>query len=141
MFNLFKKKPKTELPKVKYEDHYLNIEEEDKAIRKYEKNTDDLIENDDFHMTKKEMIDEPYQGKFFKYEPTEFDCYLKGVGVYDLDDTYIGDIKKRDLKYLEDYHKAFLVFYHGKYKWTDGDNVYTEKGYSYFKLHIIKRLS
>ena len=139
MFNLFKKKPKT--PEVKYEHLYLDIEEEQEAISKYENDTDELIENDDFRMTKKEMIDEPYQEKFFKYEPTEFDCYIKGVGVYDLDDTYIGDIKKRDLKYLEDYHKAFLVFYHGKYKWTDGDRVYTEGGISYFKLHIIKRLS
>lgn len=138
MFNLFKKK-QVYAP-TRYDYHMIDFKwfDED-MVKKYERNTDDLELNDEYDVKKKDFIEDyPEDAWIFRYEPTEFECELKGNKIYDIDDDLIGEI---DLKKLPDYDQMFLVFYHGKCKYHDGDDVFTEKRYSYFRLQTKKKLS
>lgn len=143
MFNLFKKKPQKEykpIPRIDYE--YFDFEYENSdAESKYLKKTDELELNDDYDMSKKEMLEEfIYEDKVYRYLPTEFDAYLKDGLIYDLDGTEIGKVKDEDIGYLTDYDKLEIVFYHGKHKFIDFDDetVYVEKGFNYFRYRIKK---
>lgn len=138
MFNLFKKK-QVYTP-TRYDYHMIDFEWfDDDMVMKYERNTDDLDLNEEYDVKKKDFIEDyPEDAWIFRYESTEFEYDLKGNKIYDIDDDLIGEI---DLKKLPDYDQMFLVFYHGKCKYHDGDDVFIEKRYSYFRLQIKKRLS
>ena len=104
---------------------------------------DDLDINDDYYMSKKELLDEyVYEYKVYQYLPTEFDAYLKDGYIYDDDDFMIGKIKDTDIQYLVDYVNLEIVYHFGKYKYLDFDNndVYVEKGFNYFTYRIKKEV-
>lgn len=145
MFNLFKKKenkPLIPMPKYTYDNFDFEYYEED-ALKKYSKMTDELDLNDDYDMTKKEMLEEfVYQNKVYRYLPTEFDAYLKDNLVYDEDNFLIGKVKDNDIKKLTDYIKLEIIFHHGKHKYIDFEDeaVYVEKGFNYFTYRIKKEV-
>ena len=137
------KKSQVPIQKV-YETYVLNISINDEAEKFYKKNKiDDLEENDDYSLTKKELFDEVYStDKIYKYLPLEIDCKIVDKKIYDDEGIYIGDIDDKDLYLLDGEYEAKLYFNEGSYKFVDYINEEIErvKGFSWFDLKIKKEM-
>ena len=109
----------------------------DYAEKFYRENKDVLDENDDYNLPKKELL-EYYSGKIYRYDPSDFDCEIKGKDVYDLDGHYCLTINDKDLELVNKAEHVFLVYINRQYKWIDDDDraVYKEEDFPYFKLKL-----
>lgn len=132
MFNLFKKKP--EEPRKRYitEVNYLvDIENADR-VRKHCK--EDLIENDEYYLSAKELKENYDHERVWKYAPVEIPFKLEGKQVYtEIDGEWfrIGRVKKTaDLE-----GNLHCYFYVKEYKYVS-DTVEKEKGDDFFGIEV-----
>lgn len=143
MFNLFKKKKEViEAPKERfeYETLYLaDIENGEKFERAYK---EDFDENDDWHCTKKELIEDFWEERVYRYEPYELPLKIEGDQVYSWikEDEWIrvGRIKRTDKSKLDGEVKLFL--YLNIYKYARGEEVIKQSGSPYFGLTVKKTI-
>ena len=110
-----------------------------KFVRAYK---EDLEETDDYHMTKKEILDEYYYGdKIYKYEPFSLPFKVEDRKVFSqLEDgewTFVGNIKKRDIEKYEKSIRTELYLMPNYFKKViDEETVETDSGDSYFGLEV-----
>lgn len=140
MLNLFKKK-KTEAPKPRYSIttdlfYLVDTENADRVMKFYK---EDLIENDEYYRTAKELKEDYDHEKVWKYEPLEIPFRLEGREVYaQLDDEWVkvgrlkktADIEGGELK---------LYLYVNEYKYVTEDSIEKENGDHYFGIECIKK--
>lgn len=110
-----------------------------KFVRAYK---EDLEETDDYHMTKKEILDEYYYGdKIYKYEPFSLPFKVEDRKVFSqLEDgewTFVGNIKKRDIEKYEKSIRTELYLMPNYFKKViDEETVEADSGDSYFGLEV-----
>jgi len=110
-----------------------------KFVRAYK---EDLEENDDYHMTKKEILDEYFDGdKIYKYEPFSLPFKVEERKVFSqLEDgewTFVGNIKKRDMEKYEKSIRAELYLMPNYFKKVNDETVEADSGDSYFGLEVM----
>ena len=134
--------PTKQAPKRPIEEYtYITLDADeqdyDYAEKFYKENKEVLDENDDYNLPKKELL-EYYSGKIYRYDPSDFDCEIKGKDVYDLDGHYCLTINDKDLELVNKAEHVFLVYINRQYKWIDDDDraVYKEEEFPYFKLKL-----
>ena len=126
---------RSEQPKPAYETKTFQIVDQDTDYNKKfaKEHKDDLVENDDYRLPKKTLL-EDFDGRVYLYEPTRFDCQIKGNEVYDEDNCLVGSVPDLEYKYLPGYEAAWIVLYGGRYKFIASDFVGTDEDDYYFKL-------
>lgn len=136
-------KPIVEDPKPKTIQEYLWLmDTEDIGNKFFRAYKEDLDENDDYHMTKKEILDEYYYGdKIYKYEPFSLPFKVEDRKVFSqLEDgewTFVGNIKKRDIEKYEKSIKSELYLMPNYFKKViDVETVEADSGDSYFGLEV-----
>ena len=134
IFGLFKKK-EVEKPKYTYETFKLMDQDYDYNEKFGRKHKDELNENDDYSMSKKDMI-EYASGRVYKFLPENFPCSIVDDKVFDEDNHYIGRIKKTDLKQVKNALECEITFYDGHYKVIRGGDLERGQANSYFVLEI-----
>ena len=102
---------------------------------------EDLEENDDYHMTKKEILDEYFDGdKIYKYEPFSLPFKVEDGKVYSyIEDEkwmYVGSIKKREIAKYEQSKKTELYLMPNYFKKVNDETVEADSGDSYFGLEV-----
>ena len=102
---------------------------------------EDLEENDDYHMTKKEILDEYYDGdKIYKYEPFSVPFKVEGNKVYSFikenEWICVGTIKKREIAKYEQSTHTDLQLMPNYFKKVEDDSVEADHGDSYFGLEV-----
>ena len=135
MFNLFKKKKEEPRRRVITEVNYLVDTENEERVRKYY--NEDLIENDEYYQSAKELKEYYDHERVWKYEPVEIPFKMEGKEVYtDLDGEWvrIGRVKKTaDLD-----GKLTCYFYVKEYKYVTEDSIEKEKGDDFFGIEVTK---
>lgn len=138
MFNLFKKKE--EKPRVRHitDVVYLIDTENEKRVRKYY--NEELVENDEYYQSAKELKEYYDHERVWKYEPVEIPFKMEGQEVYtELDGEWvrIGKVKKNaDLG-----GKLTCYFYVKEYKYVTEDSVEKEKSDDYFGIEVKKTIT
>jgi len=135
--------PKAEEPArpKKIQEYLWLMDTEDignKFVRAYK---EDLDENDDYHMTKKEILDEYFDGdKIYKYEPFSLPFKVEDRKVFSqLEDgewTFVGNIKKRDIEKYEKSIRTELYLMPNYFKKVNDETVEADSGDSYFGLEV-----
>ena len=102
---------------------------------------EDLEENDDYHMAKKEILDEYFDGdKIYKYEPFSLPFKVEDGKVYSyIEDEkwmYVGSIKKREIAKYEQSKKTELYLMPNYFKKVNDETVEADSGDSYFGLEV-----
>ena len=135
--------PKAEEPaKPKTIQEYLWLMDTEDIGNKFVKAyKEDLDENSDYHMTKKEILDEYFDGdKIYKYEPFSLPFKVEDRKVYSqLEDgewTFVGNIKKRDMEKYEQSTKTELYLMPNYFKKVNDETVEADSGDSYFGLEV-----
>lgn len=125
----------------------FNILDLDDNVAKnyYRSIIDELELNDDYQLSKKELLDEYMDGdKIYKYLPyDDYKIKLENYDVYvSIDDEYhkLGSITDKAQPYIDDAKKMYLTFYHGEYKIIKDDDVLKDKHDSYFKFNIVREI-
>lgn len=123
-------------PEHLYSFKYLRIFDQDDAFnRRYRsEHKDEFMEDDDFHLSKKEMI-EIYEGsKVYRYlwDPTE--CTIDGRNVR-YHGQLIGHLAESDLPVLNEGFPT-LIFYPNEYKDVSFDEIEHVKDDPYFMLRV-----
>ena len=138
MFNLFKKKE--EKPRIRHitDVVYLIDTENEKRVRKYY--NEELVENDEYYQSAKELKEYYDHERVWKYEPVEIPFKMEGQEVYtELDGEWIriGKVKKNaDLD-----GKLTCYLYVKEYKYVTEDTVEKEKGDDYFGIEVEKTVT
>ena len=103
---------------------------------------DDLIENDDYFLSNKKIIEDDDGYKIFKYD--EYNIYdgivFENKSIYlTIDDEtfYIGDVLDDDYRLLQNAKDSHLIFYPGEYKAVEYDEVIKDSIGNYFHLSIL----
>lgn len=121
-------KPKIEPQrKITYDYFYLaNTENAGKVIDYFKS---DLEENDDYNLPKKELIEDYYDEKVWKYDPYELESKVIDNQVYAMLDDWVkvGTIRQKDI----DKERLTLYLFVNEYKYVS-DDVEKDKGDSYF---------
>lgn len=117
------------------------MDTEDIGNKFYRAYKEDLEENDDYHMTKKEILDEYYLGdKIYKYEPFSLPFKVEDRKVFSqLEDgewTFVGNIKKRDIEKYEKSIRTELYLMPNYFKKVNDETVEADSGDSYFGLEV-----
>lgn len=125
-----------------YQDYLWLQNTDDVGNQFFKAYKDELEESDDYHMTKKEILDEYYDGgKIYKYEPFSLPFKVENGKVYSYikQDEWIcvGTIKKREIAKYEQSIKTELCLMPNYFKVVDDDSVITDSGDSYFGLSVI----
>ena len=102
---------------------------------------EDLEETDEYHMTKKEILDEYFDGdKIYKYEPFSLPFKVEDGKVYSyIEDEkwmYVGSIKKREIAKYEQSKKTELYLMPNYFKKVNDETVEADSGDSYFGLEV-----
>lgn len=102
---------------------------------------EDLEENDDYHMTKKEILEDYYDGdKIYKYEPFSLPYKVEGNKVYSYikegEWICVGAIKKREIEKYEQSINTELYLMPNFFKKVDDESIVTDSGDSYFGLEV-----
>ena len=133
----------TESKKLTY-DEYLWLQDTEEIGNKfYNAYKEDLEENDDYFMTKKEILDEYYSGdKIYKYEPFSLPYKVEDGKVYSYikedEWLYVGSLKKRDLaKYLRSKKAELYLMPNFFKKVFSDDSVETDHGDTYFGMLVV----
>ena len=125
-----------------YQDYLWLNDSEEQANRFFKAFKDELQDNDDYHMTKKEILEDYDVGdKIYKYEPFSLPYKVEDGKVYSYieDEEWIcvGSLKKRDMAKLEQSIKTELCLMPNYYKKVYSDEIETDQGDSYFGLSVI----
>ena len=135
-------KPIVEDSKPKTIQEYLWLmDTEDIGNKFYRAYKEDLEENDDYHMTKKEILEQYYYGdKIYKYEPFSLPFKVEDGKVYSyIEDEkwmYVGSIKKREIAKYEQSKKTELYLMPNYFKKVNDETVEADSGDSYFGLEV-----
>lgn len=128
--------------KITYDEYLWLQDTEDVGNKFFQAYKDDLEENDDYHMTKKEILEEYYDGdKIYKYEPFLLPFKVEDGKVYSYikedEWIYVGSLKKRDIAKYERSKRTELYLMPNYFKKVYDDSVETDSGDSYFGLLVI----
>ena len=128
--------------KLTYDEYLWLQDTEDIGNRFFKAFKEDLEENDDYHMTKKEILDEYYPGdKIYKYEPFLLPFKVEEGKVYSYINEgewiCVGALKKRDIAKYERSKRTELYLMPNYFKKVYDDEVETDSGDSYFGLLVI----
>ena len=105
----------------------------------------DFLENDDYSMKKKEILEDYMPGdRIYKYQTEYIDCEIDEDGNVSCDGTVIGTLPQAKVKAIkksqEDFRKVYFEIVGGKYKKVYDDDVETEDdGYSVMVTYEVKR--
>ena len=116
----------------------VDTENAEKFVRAYR---DELQENSDYYLSKKELLEDSYEGeKIYKYEPLGLPLKMEGLDVY----SYIDEdewIKVGRLKKNADIDGDLHLFlYVNDYKRIGYDNVEKETGNPYFGVEVSRKI-
>ena len=125
----------------------FNILDQDENVANnyYKSILENLELNDDYALSKKELL-EDYYGDYKVYKFLPYDDYNIKLDNYDvlvsIDGEYfkLGHITDRAKDYIEKAKKMYLTFYHGEYKMITDDDVVKDKHDSYFKFNIVREI-
>ena len=131
-----------ETRKLTYDEYLWLQDTEDIGNRFYRAYKDDLEENDDYHMTKKEILEDYYDGdKIYKYEPFLLPFKVEDGKVYSYikedDWVCVGTLKKRDIAKYERSRKSELYLMPNYFKKVYDDEVEADHGDTYFGLLVV----
>jgi len=127
-------KKKESRPRTILNTYYLVDTENADRVRKYYK--EDLVENDEYYQSAKELKEYYDHEKVWKYEPIEIPFKLEGRDVYtNIEDEWfkIGRVKKTANMNGE---VVACYFYIKEYKYVTEDCVEKEKGDDYFGIEV-----
>ena len=128
-------KPTEEKPKYKYVISYLNdAKNEDRFVKAYKP---EFEENDDYHLSAKELKEDFYDEKVYRYMPFELPYKIHDQVVYSqIGDEWleVGKLKK-GVK-LDDFATFYL--YPNEYKYVTEDSVEKENDGAYFGFYYKK---
>ena len=116
-----------------YKTFKLQNQDTDYCNKFAKEHEDELDENDDYRLSKKTLL-EDFSGCVFKYDPTGFDCQIKGNEVYDEDGYMVGEIRSGEVQFIGNYVSAEIILYGGKYKYVDYDEINSGDLDHYFEL-------
>lgn len=135
MFNLFKKKKEEPRTRIIRNVNYLTYTENADRVKKYYKN--ELVENDEYYQSAKELKEYYDHERVWKYEPVEIPIKIDGRNVYtEIEDEWfkIGRLRKdADLD-----GELTGYFYVCEYKYVTEDSVEKEKDDDYFGIEVKK---
>ena len=138
LFNLFKKKeapkPAAVTPPVNvvvWEDRKAFVsmdEKQEKQFKKYIKDEVILHENDDYDLTKKELIEDFEGERVYRYYPKDIPNWdLADDGTVTVDGIVMGHIQESKIKNIrksrDEGHAYSLTIFGGKYKDVDDDSI------------------
>ena len=127
-------KPKTET----FYNWVVDTENANKFVKAYR---EDLVENDDYYLSKKELLENSYEGtKVYKYEPLDLPLKLEGKDVYSYIDEdewiKVGRLKKNAV--IDG--KLTLRLFVNQYKRVGYDSMEKDSGDAYFGVECIKTI-
>lgn len=138
MFNLFKKKEK---PRIIYDTIKLVDTDIDITVNFDKAYKREYTENDDYHLSAKELKEDYLNQRVYKYDPYELPFKMDGVDVYSqIKDKWIkvGRVKKTEMNLLND--TATLLIYPGAYKYVREDGIEKDETVPYFAISVMRKL-
>lgn len=126
---------------TQYTEYLWLSDTEDIGNKFFKAYKEDLEENDDYHMTKKEILDTYFDGdKIYKYEPFSLPFKVENNKVYSFieknDWICVGTIKKRDMAKYEQSKYTELHLMPNFFKKVNDESVEADQGDSYFGLEV-----
>ena len=136
-----KEEPKGPKKPTTYTEYLWLMDTEDIGNKFFRAYKEDLEETDEFHMTKKEILDEYFIGdKIYKYEPFSLPFKVENGKVYSYIEEdnweYVGSIKKREIAKYERSKRTELYLMPNYFKKVNDETVEADSGDSYFGLEV-----
>lgn len=129
-----------ERPKT-YTEYLWLMETEDIGNKFFRAFREDLEETDEYHMTKKEILDEYFDGdKIYKYEPFSLPFKVEDGKVYSYIEEekwiYVGSIKKKEIAKYEQSTETDLQLMPNYFKKVNDETIESDHGDAYFGLEV-----
>ena len=129
-----------ERPKT-YTEYLWLMDTEDIGNKFFRAFREDLEETDEYHMTKKEILDEYFDGdKIYKYEPYSLPFKVEDGKVYSYIEEdkwiYVGSIKRKEIAKYEQSTKTDLQLMPNYFKKVNDETIESDHGDAYFGLEV-----
>ena len=139
--DLTENKPKEKKYHYEYRNAFLKEQEHETAFFRFYR--EDFSENEDYFLTKKELIEDHDGERIYRFYPLQIPFKLEGTDVYSYTKEEewrkIGTITKNEAKLINN-NTSWLQIYGGSYKEVDFDEVITETRDPFFGFLIKEKV-